>query len=118
MLRIYLQQAAKLNASDQNTESILGEKNIYHQVGNAYTQYEMTMEKDVANAADRNVADGDVIRLKNKAFAYCFKEARLSNTGGSDIEHNKYVGQIGTITRVLTSEDGDLISHFDKIDES
>ena len=55
--------------------------------------------------------------VKN-AFAFCFKEARLSAKGGSDLEHNQYVGQISTIMRALTGEDGDLLSHFDKIDES
>ena len=38
--------------------------------------------------------------------------------GGSDIEHNKYVGQASTILRALTSKDGVFLSHFDKIDES
>ena len=55
--------------------------------------------------------------MKN-AFAYCFEEARLTTTGGSDIEHNKYVGQVSTIMRALTSWDGDLKSHFDKINVS
>ena len=49
---------------------------------------------------------------------YCFKEARLNTTGGSDLENNKFVGQISTIMRASTSEDGDSLSHFDKIDES
>ena len=37
---------------------------------------------------------------------------------GVDIEHNKYVGQVSTFMRALTSKDGDILSHFDKIDES
>ena len=77
----------------------------------------MTIEKDVAVAANRVFVDGDVINLVNNAFAYCFNEARLSTTGGSDIEHNKYVGQESTFLRALTSKDGGLLSHFDKIDE-
>ena len=46
--KLYHQQAANLNDSDQNIEFIFGENNYYHQVGNAYLQYEMTMEKEVA----------------------------------------------------------------------
>ena len=75
------------------------------------------IEKNVAVAANGVLVYGDAIRLVNNAFAYCFKEAHLSTTGGSDIEHNKYVGQVTTIMRALTSKDGDLSSHFDKIDE-
>ena len=32
----------------------------------------MIIEKDVANAADRFLVDGDIIRLVKNAFAYCF----------------------------------------------
>ena len=49
----------------------------------------MTIKKDVAVAANRVHANGDAFNWVNNAFAYCFKEARLSTTGGSDIEHNK-----------------------------
>ena len=117
-LKIYHQQAATLNDSDQNVEYMFGENNNCHQIGNAYLQYELTVEKDVANVADRIFVDADVIRLVNNALAYWFKEARLSVTEGSDIEHNKYCGQVSTILRVLTIKDGDLLSHLDKIDES
>ena len=75
--------------SNQNIDFIFGENNNYHQIGNSYLQYEITIEKDVAVADNRVVVNGDAIRLKSNAFAYCFKEARLSTTGGSDIEHNK-----------------------------
>ena len=40
----------------------------------------MTIEKDVAIVANRVLVDGDVIRLVNIVFAYCFKEAGLSTT--------------------------------------
>ena len=36
----------------------------------------------------------------------------MSTTGGSELEHIKYLGQVSTITRVLTSKDGDLLSYF------
>ena len=54
----------------------------------------------------------------NNALAYCFKEARLSTTGDSDLELNKHVGQISTIMRLLTSTDNDLSSCFDKSAEN
>ena len=84
----------------------------------AYFHYELMIEKDVAVAANRVLVNRDAIRLVNNAFAYCFKEARLSTTGGSDIEHNKFVGQVSSIMRGLPSKDGDSLSHFGKINES
>ena len=96
----------------------MGENNKYHQIGNAYLQYELAIGKDVAVAGNRVPVNRDAIRLVNNAFRYCFKEAIFSTTGGSNIEHNKYVGQVSTFMRALTSKDGDFLSHFDKIDES
>ena len=78
----------------------------------------MTIEKDVPNAADRVLVGGDVIRLVNIPFVYCFKETSLSTTGSSDIEYKKYCGQVSTVMRVLTSMDGEYSSHLDEIDES
>ena len=78
----------------------------------------MAIEKNVAVATNSILVHGNAMRLVNNAFAYCFKEARLSTTGGSDIEHKIYCGQISTIIRALTSKDGDLLSHFDQNDES
>ena len=75
----------------------------------------MTVEKDVANAADGILVDANAIRLLNDAFSYFFKENRWSATWGSDIEHNKYVGQVSTSMRALTFKNGDLLSLFDKI---
>ena len=62
--------------------------------------------------------DASDIRLINTASAYCFKDGRLATTGGADLEHIKYVGQVSTIMRLLTSKDGDLSSFFDKIGAS
>ena len=87
-LENYHQQAANLNDSDQKKEFIIGQNNSCLQVGNDYLQGEMTIQKDVAVAADRVPVDGDFLKLVNFAFAYCFKEGRLSATGVSDIEHN------------------------------
>ena len=69
-------------------------------------------------SANRVLVNGDANRLVNNQFGFCFKEAILSTTGGSNIEHNKYVGQVSSIMRALTSTDGDLLSQFDKIDET
>ena len=77
----------------------------------------MTTEKDFAVAANRVPVNGDAIRLVNNAFAYCFREAHLSTTEVSDIEHNNYCSQVSTIMRALTSKSGDLLSNFDKINE-
>ena len=55
-----------------------------------------------------------VLRLVNNAFAYCFKQATLATTGGIDLEGIKYVGQVSTIMRLLTSKDSDLSSCFDE----
>ena len=59
--------------------------------------------------------DCDAIGLVNKSLAYCFKEARLAI---EDLELNKHVGQVSTIMRAVRSKDGDLLSRFDKNDES
>ena len=76
-LKLYHQQAANINASDQNNDFIFGEKNNYHQIGNAYLQYELTIEKEVAVAAIKVLVNGEAIKSANIAFAYCFREARL-----------------------------------------
>ena len=112
-LKIYHQQGAQLNQSDQNIEFIFGENNNYHQVGNSYLEFDITVRRE----DNANFGNNSAIRLTNNAFAYCFKEASLGVTSGSDLEHNKYVGPISTIMRFLTSKDGDLLSQFDNINE-
>ena len=77
----------------------------------------MTLEKDVSNAPDCLLVDGDSIRLVNNTFSQWFEEATLSTTGISDIEHKKEVGQVSTIMRALTNKNGILLSYFDKTDE-
>ena len=95
-LTIYHHQTANLNEFDQNIHSIIGEKDNYHQIGKACLQYEMKKEKDVAIAANRVLVNGHAIRLINNAFAYGFKEARLSTTGSLNNEHCKYAGHFFT----------------------
>ena len=111
--KVYHQQGANLNDSNQNVEFIFGENNNYHQIGNAYLEFDITVRND----AD-NFTNDSVIRLVNNAFAFCFKEASITTTGGMDIEVNKYVGQVSTIMRMITSKDSDLSSYFDKNRES
>ena len=97
---------------------MFGENKNYHQTGNGYLQYEMTLEKVVAVAANRVLVSGDAIRLVNNAFAYCFIEARFSKTCGLNTDRIRNCGQISTIMIALTFKGGDLLSHFDRIDES
>ena len=112
-LKVYHQQGAQLNNSDQNIEFIFGENNNYHQIGNAYLEFDMTVRPQ--NVADAFGVDSP-IRLTNNGFAYVFQKGRLS-TSTTDLEHNKYCGQISTIMRIISSRDGDLLSQFDNINE-
>ena len=116
--KVYHQQGANLNDSNQSVEFIFGENNNYHQIGNAYLEFDITIRKVVAIPANPNFIDTDQIRLINNAFAYCFTQATLTATGGMDIEDIKYVGQVSTIMRLLTSKDGYLSSYFDKNGEA
>ena len=47
-----------------------------------------------------------------------FEEERLSTSLGSDIEINKFCGQVSTILRAISNKDGDLLSQFDNINEN
>ena len=116
--KVYHQSGANLNDSNQNVEFIFGENNNYHQIGNAYLEFDITLRKIVANPADQIFENATQIRLINNAFAYCFTQATLTTTGGMDIEDIKYVGQVSTIMRLLTSKDGDLSSYSDKNGET
>ena len=113
-LKVYHQQRAQLNQSDQNIELIFVENNNYHQIGNAYLEFDITVRKSDST----NFHYDDPMRLVNNAFVFCLKEARLSLTLGSDMETNKLCGQVSTIMRVISNKDGDLLSQFDKINEN
>ena len=106
-LKTYHQHGANFNDPNRNVEFIFGENNNYHQKGNSYLEIDIT----VRNTAGSFI-DGSNVGLINNVFAYCFKGGRLSTTGGSDLENNKYVGQVSTIMRLLTSSDSDLSSYF------
>ena len=112
--KIYHRQGDQLNQSDQNIEFIFGENNNYHQIGNAYLELNITVRKN----DDTNFHFDDPVRLVNIGFAFCFKEGRLGTTIGSDIEINKFCGQVSTIMRVISNKDGDLLSQFDNINEN
>ena len=103
-----------MNQSDQNIEFIFGENNNYHQIGNAYLEFNITVRKNDTT----NFHDDDPVRLVNIAFAYCFKEARLSTSIGGDIEITKFCGQVSTIMRAISNKDGDLLSQFNNINEN
>ena len=111
---IYHRQGDKLNQSDQNFEFIIGENNNYHQIGNAYLEFNITVRKNDLTIFHKD----DSIRLVNNAFAFCFKEARLITSIGGDIEINKNCGPISTIMRVISNKDGNLLSQFDNINEN
>ena len=100
-LKVYHQQGAQLNQSHQNIEFIFGENNNYDQIGNGYLEFDITVRKSDGTNFHRE----DHIRLVNNGFAFCFKEARLSSTIGSDIKHNKFCGQVSTIMKVISNED-------------
>ena len=112
--KIYHRQGDQLNQSDQNIEFIFGENNNYHQIGNAYLEFNITVRKNDST----NFHNDDPIRLVNNGFAYCFKEARLTTSIGGDIEINKFCGQVSTIMRAISNKDGDLLSQFDNINEN
>ena len=112
--KIYHRQGDQLNHSDQNIEFIFGESNNYHQIGNAYLEFNVTVRKNDTI----NFHDDDPVRLVNNGFAFCFKEARLTTSIGGDIEINKFCGQVSTIMRAISKKDGDVLSQFDNINEN
>ena len=112
--KVYHQQGAQLNQSDQSIEFIFGENNNYHQIGNGYLEFDYTVRKNDTT----DFHNEDPIRLINNDFSFCFKEARLSTTIGSLIEHKKLWGQLSTIMKVKSNKDDDLLSQFGNINEN
>ena len=112
--KIYHRQGDQLNQSDQNIEFIFGENNNYHQIGNAYLEFNITVRK----SDDTNFHNENPVRLVKIGFAFCFKEARLSTAIGGEIEINKFCGQLSTIKRGIINKDSDLLSQFDNINEN
>ena len=112
--KLYHRQGDQINQSHQKIEFIFDENNNYHQIGNDYLEFNITVRKH----DDTNFHHEDPVRLVKNGYAFCFKEARLGTTVGSDIEHNKFCGQISTLMRAISIKDGDLISQFDNINEN
>ena len=69
--KIYHGQGDQLNQLDQNFEYIFGENNNYHQIANAYLEFNITERKK----DDTKFHHEDPVRLVNNGFAYCFNEA-------------------------------------------
>ena len=77
-LKVYHQRGAQLNQPDQNIKFTFSETNNYHQIANAYLEFDLRVRKSDTT----NFHNEDSIRLVNNAFAFCFKETRLSTTIG------------------------------------
>ena len=118
--KLYHQQCALLNDPDQNVEFVFGENDNYHQLGNSHLRFDITVRKADGNNFNltNDPATNEVIRLVNITFAYCFKEGTMLTTGSMESEQVKFLGQVSTIMRALTSKGGDLLSHFDNIEET
>ena len=112
--KTYHQQGAQPNQSHQNIEFIFGENHNFYQIGNGYLEFNITVRKNDSI----NFLIEDPVRLVNNGYAFCYKEFRSSSTIGSDIEHNKFCGQISTIMKVLSNKDDDLLSQFGNINEN
>ena len=98
-LKVYHQQGAQLNLSDQKIDFNFGANNNYHQIGNGYSEFDITVRK-----SDNTIFHyDDPIRLVKNGFALCFRKVRLSTTIGSDIEHNKVCSQVSAIMRVISN---------------
>ena len=95
-------------------ESIFCENNNYHQIGNGYLEFNITVRKNDTT----NFHVEYPIRLVNNGYAFCFKEARLSTNIRIDIEHNKFCVQVSTLMKVISDKDDDLLSQFGIINEN
>ena len=68
-LKLYHQEGANLNDSEQNVAFITGEKNNFHQTGNAYLEFDITVRNPAGNFD--NISE---TRLIDNAFAYYFRD--------------------------------------------
>ena len=96
-LEVYHQQGAQLNDELQKVESISGEKNIHHQVANSYLEFSISVRHPTAGF--NNNAE---IRFVNIGVAFCFDQVTISTTGGMEIQHVNFLGQVSTIMRSST----------------
>ena len=91
--KVYHQSGANLNDSNQKFDFIFGENSNYHQIGNAYLEFDIIVRDTAGNF------NASVIRLVNNAFAFCFKQATSATTGGMDLDDIRNVGRVITIMR-------------------
>ena len=112
--KIYHQQGAQLNQSDENIDIFFGENNNYQQIGNGNLEFNKTLRKNDTT----NFHIEDPIRFVKNCYAFCSKEPRLSTTIGSDIEHNKLCGQVSIILKLISNKDDNLLSQFGNINEN
>ena len=113
-LKVYHQQGAQINQSHQNIDFLYGEKNNSHQIGNSFLKFDITVRRDDTTNFHRE----NPIRLVSIVFAFCLKEACLSATIGSGIEHDKFCEQVSTIMKIISKKYADMSSQFDKINEN
>ena len=92
LLKVYHQQG--------DIALISCENNNYHQIGNGFLEFDITLRKNDTT----NFHYDDPIRLVKNAFAFFIKEARLSTTIGSEIEHNNYCGQVSAVLKVISKK--------------
>ena len=60
--KVFHQSGANLNDSNQIVECIFGENNNYHQIGNAYLEFDITIRKVVEIPNNPNFINTDQIR--------------------------------------------------------
>ena len=68
--KIHHQQGAQLNQSDQNIEFIFGENNNYHQIGDGYLEFNITVQKNDTTIFHAE----DPIRLVNNGYVSVSKK--------------------------------------------
>ena len=112
--KIYHQQGAQLNQSDQIIEFVFRENNNYHQIVNGYLEFDITVQENDTTSFHNE----HPVRILNNGFSFCFKEARLGTTIGSDIEHKVFCGQVSTIMKVISNKDDDLLSQFGNFNQN
>ena len=71
--KVYHQQGAQLNQSDQNFEFNFAENSKYHQIGIYYFEFDITVSRNDNTDFDNDSA----IRMTNNGLAYNFKGGRL-----------------------------------------
>ena len=74
-LKIYQQQGAQLNDSNEGVDFIFGKNNKYHQIGNAYLELDMVFKGNGNdfNNLDRDEYIDEPIRLVKNCFCLRFQ---------------------------------------------